>query len=336
MNSQLFSPYTIKNITLKNRIVMSPMCMYSSSGQQGLVEDWHLVHYPSRAVGGVGLIIVEATAVLPEGRISNRDLGIWSDEHIQGLSELVRLIHLNGAKAAIQIAHAGRKADLDTESIAPSAIPFEGMKTPKEASLEDIQRIVDGFREGARRAKEAGFDIVEIHAAHGYLLNEFLSPLANQRTDQYGGNADNRYRLLSEVIDAVKSVWDGPLFVRLSADEYAEQGNRLEQSIEISRNLKAQGVDLVDCSSGGVVPAQINIYPGYQVNLADQIRNQAGIATGAVGLITTVVQAEEILGNGCADLIFLGRELLRNPYWVFEAAKQLGVEIERPKQYGRA
>lgn len=336
MNSQLFSPYTIKNVTLKNRIVMSPMCMYSSSGQEGFVEDWHLVHYPSRAVGGVGLIMVEATAVLPEGRISNRDLGIWSDEHIQGLSELVRLIHLNGAKAAIQIAHAGRKADLDTDAVAPSAIPFEGMKIPKEASLEDIRQIVDGFREGARRAKEAGFDIIEIHAAHGYLLNEFLSPLTNQRTDQYGGNADNRYRLLGEVIDAVKTVWDGPLFVRLSADEYAEQGNRLEQSIEISRKLKAQGVDLVDCSSGGVVPTQINIYPGYQVKLADQIRNQAGIATGAVGLITTAVQAEEILGNERADLIFLGRELLRNPYWSLEAAKQLGVQIERPKQYGRA
>lgn len=336
MSVQLFSPYTLKGVTFKNRIVMSPMCQYSSPNRDGKIDDWHRVHYASRAVGGIGLIIVEATAVVPEGRISYQDLGIWSDEHVSGLKELVGLAHRNGAKIGIQLAHAGRKAELEETILAPSAIPFPEKKTPKAADAEDIRRIVEGFRDGARRAKEAGFDVIEIHGAHGYLLNEFLSPLTNRREDEYGGNADGRYRLLSEVIEAVKSVWSGPLFVRVSANEYDPEGNSLEQYIDYSRRMKAQGVDLIDCSSGGVVPARIHAYPGYQVNLAEQIRRQADIATGAVGLISNPTHAEEILGNGRADLIFLGRELLRNPYWAYEAAAALGTTLERPVQYQRA
>lgn len=334
--TRLFSPYTIKNVTLKNRIVMSPMCMYSSYNQDGKVTDWHRVHYPTRAAGQVGLVMLEATAVTPEGRISYQDLGIWSDEHIEGLQEIVRLIHHHESKAAIQLAHAGRKAELEETIIAPSAIPFEGMKMPKEAGKEDIANIISSFREGARRAREAGFDIIEIHGAHGYLISEFLSPLSNKRTDEYGGITDNRYRLLREIIEAVKTEWDGPIFVRISANEYHEDGNSLEQFIQFARYMKEQGVDLIDCSSGGVVPASIDVYPGYQVNLADQIRSRAGIATGAVGLISSGLQAEEILGNGRADLIFVGRELLRNPYWPLSAAKELGAVIERPKPYHRA
>lgn len=336
MSSKLFSPYTIKNITLKNRIVMSPMCMYSALDRDGKVTDWHIAHYVSRAVGGVGLIMLEATAVAPEGRISYADLGIWSDEHIDGLRKLVRQIHDNDAKAAIQIAHAGRKAELDEPALSPSAIPFPDMKMPVEATKEDIQQVIQYFRDAARRAKEAGFDVIEIHAAHGYLISEFLSPLVNHRTDEYGGDAERRYRLLSEIIEAVKTVWSGPLVVRLSVNEYDEKGNTLEQFIEYSRKMKEQGVDLIDCSSGGVVPAALQVYPGYQVNLADRIRSQAGIATGAVGLITAAAQAEEILGNERADLIFLGRELLRNPYWAYNAAKELRADIERPRQYLRS
>ncbi|MEF2965981.1 NADPH dehydrogenase NamA [Paenibacillus sp. M1] len=334
--NKLFSPFTIKNVTLKNRIVMSPMCMYSSPNEDGKVADWHRVHYATRAVGGVGLIVVEATAVLPEGRISYRDLGIWSDEHIDGLKEVTDLIHQNGAKAAIQLAHAGRKAELNEDIFAPSAIPFPEMKTPNEADEAYINGVVNAFKEGARRAKAAGFDIIELHGAHGYLINQFLSPLANKRQDSYGGRAENRYRLLGEIIDAVKTVWDGPIFVRVSANEYNENGNSLEQYIDYARKMKVQGVDLIDASSGAVVPAKIDIFPGYQVGLSESIRRQAGIATGAVGLITNAAQAEEILGNGRADLVFLGRELLRNPYWALNAAKELGAEIDRPKQYGRA
>ncbi|WP_410769064.1 NADPH dehydrogenase NamA [Fontibacillus sp. BL9] len=336
MGSKLFSPYTIKEVTLKNRIVMAPMCMYSAPNEDGKIGDWHRIHYATRAVGGVGLIIVEATAVLPEGRISYRDLGIWSDEHIAGLKEITDLIHQQGAKAAIQLAHAGRKAELNEDIFAPSALPFPGMKTPLEANEDVLRRVVEAFSQSARRAKEAGFDIIELHGAHGYLINQFLSPLANHRQDAYGGTAENRYRLLGEIIDAVKTEWDGPIFVRVSANEYDENGNSLEQYIKYARNMKAQGVDLIDCSSGGVIPAKIDIYPGYQVNLSEVIRREAGIATGAVGLITSAVQAEEILGNERADLVFLGRELLRNPYWALNAAKELGSEIDRPQQYGRA
>jgi len=336
MDRKLFSTFTIKNTTFRNRVVMSPMCMYSSPNKDGKVADWHLVHYPTRAVGGVGLIIVEATAVSPEGRISYRDLGIWDDEHIEGLQRLVSLIQQNGAKAGIQLAHAGRKADLEETILAPSAIPFATMKTPKAADLKEIQGIVHKFRDAARRAKEAEFDVIEIHAAHGYLLNEFLSPLSNHREDEYGGNADNRYRLLGEVIEAIKQEWDGPLFVRISAEEYAEGGNHLEDYIYYVRKMKEQGVDLIYCSSGALVPAHIDIFPGYQVHLSEQIRHQADISTGAVGLITSPQHAEEIIGNGRADLVLLGRELLKDPYWTLHAAKELGAEIQPPKQYDRA
>lgn len=336
METRLFSPYTIKNVTLKNRIVMAPMCMYSSPNKDGKIADWHRVHYATRAVGGVGLILLEATAVSAEGRISYHDLGIWDDAHIAGLQELTALIHQNGAKAGIQLGHAGRKADLNEQILAPSAIPFPDMKTPVEMEKQQIQDVIEAFKQSARRAREAGFDVIELHAAHGYLLNQFLSPLANQRQDEYGGSPDNRYRLLGEIIDAVKTEWNGPLFVRVSAAEYDEQGNDLNQYIDYSRKMKEQGVDLIDCSSGGVVPAKIDIFPGYQIGLSEAIRSEADIATGAVGLITTPIQAEEILGNGRADLVLLGRELLRNPYWALNAAKEFGADIDRPKQYHRS
>lgn len=335
-NSALFAPYEVGNVTLKNRIVMSPMCMYSCQNEDGMVENWHLTHYVSRAVGQVGLIMVEATAVTPQGRISPNDLGIWSDEHIPGLKQLVSMMKEQGSKTSIQLGHAGRKAVLEGEIIAPSALAFnESMKTPKEMTADEIQNTIGAFREAARRAKEAGFDIIELHGAHGYLINQFLSPLANKRRDEYGGSAENRYRFLKETIEAVKEVWDGPLFVRISASDYHEEGLNVHDYVEFARLMKEQGVDLIDVSSGAVVPAAINVFPGYQVGFSETIRREAGIATGAVGLITTGQQAEEILQNGRADLIFVARELLRDPYWPRTAAKQLGVEIESPKQYDR-
>ncbi|WP_223702280.1 NADPH dehydrogenase NamA [Sutcliffiella deserti] len=337
MKNALFSPYTVKGVTLKNRIVMSPMCMYSSHNEDGKVEDWHITHYVSRAVGQVGLIMVEATAVLPQGRISPQDLGIWSDEHIAGFQELNRQIKAYGSKTAIQIAHAGRKAMVDGDIYAPSPLAFnEKMKTPIEMSQEDIKETIEAFASGARRAKEAGFDIIELHGAHGYLINEFLSPLTNKRQDQYGGSTENRYQFLREIIEAVHNVWDGPLFVRVSANDYHTEGLTAEDYVTYASWMKEQGVDLIDVSSGAVVPAQIEAYPGYQVGFAEKIKHGAGIDTGAVGLITTGIQAEEILRNNRADLIFLARELLRDPYFPRTAAKELGVEIEPPKQYDRS
>lgn len=336
MESALFSPYTIKNVTLKNRIVMSPMCMYSSHNEDGMLQDWHYTHYVSRAVGQVGLIMVEATAVTPQGRISAQDLGIWSDEHVLGFKKLVKMIKEHGAKAAIQIAHAGRKATVDGDIVAPSAIAFnDRSKTPKELTINEIKETIEAFKNGARRAKEAGFDIIEIHGAHGYLINEFLSPLSNKREDEYGGSSENRYRFLREVIDAVREVWEGPLFVRVSAHDYTDGGLTPADYVEYAKQMKQQGVDLIDVSSGAVVPAKIDAFPGYQVAFADQIRNEAAIPTGAVGLITKAVQAEEILKNNRADLIFIARELLRDPYWPRSAAQELGVSIESPKQYER-
>ncbi|KAB2487404.1 NADPH dehydrogenase NamA [Priestia endophytica] len=333
MKTKLFSPYTVKGVTIKNRIVMSPMCMYSSD-ESGKVKNWHLTHYTTRAVGQVGLIIVEATAVSSEGRISPRDLGIWSDEHIDGLKNIVSLSKEHGAKVAIQLAHAGRKAELEEEILAPSAIAFdESYKTPKEMTKEDIQNTIQNFKEGARRAKESGFDIIEIHGAHGYLINEFLSPISNKREDEYGGSPQNRYRFLKEVIEAVKEEWNGPLFVRVSAFDYLEEGLKADDYVPFAKWMKEQGVDLIDVSSGAVAPAPITAYPGYQVQFADQIKNEANIDTGAVGLITNGFQAEEILRNNRADLVFLARELLRDPYWPRTAAKELREEIEAPVQY---
>jgi len=334
---KLFTPVTINGMTLKNRIVMSPMCMYSCTDQSGKVHDWHKIHYPARAVGQVGLIIVEATAVTAQGRISPRDLGIWSDEHTEGLKELVNLTRGQGAKIGIQLAHAGRKAEIDGPIIAPSAIPFnENYKTPEAMTLEQIESTRQAFINAARRAQEAGFDALELHGAHGYLISEFLSPLTNHRTDEYGGDRGNRYRFLREIIDGIRAFWKGPLFVRISANEYHPDGNQIEDFIYYAEQMKEQGVDLVDCSSGAVVPAKINAYPGYQVPLADSIKKATGIATGAVGLITTPEQAEEIVANGRADLVLLGRELLRDPYWPRTAAKQLGFQLAAPTQYQRS
>ncbi|HET7521970.1 MAG TPA: NADPH dehydrogenase NamA, partial [Bacillales bacterium] len=302
----------------------------------GKVNDWHLTHYTTRAVGQVGLVMVEASAVTGQGRISPQDLGIWSDEQLPGLKKLVDLNHKHDSKIGIQIAHAGRKAVLDGSIIAPSAIPFnDKMKTPDEMTGEQIDETITAFQKAAGRAKEAGFDAVEIHGAHGYLINEFLSPISNKRTDEYGGTRENRYRFLSEVIDAVKEVWEGPLFVRVSANEFREDGNTPDDHVYFARRMKEQGVDLIDCSGGGVAPAKIDTFPGYQVPYADQIRNEADIATGAVGLITEPLHAEEILKNERADLVILARELLRNPYWPYHAARTLGEDIEGPRQYKR-
>jgi NADPH2 dehydrogenase len=333
---KLFSPYTIKDLTLKNRIVMAPMCMYSSHNEDGKVTNWHYTHYVSRAVGQVGLIILEATAVTPQGRISPQDLGIWSDDHIEGLAKLVELMKEHGAATGIQIAHAGRKAVIDGDIIAPSSLAFnEKMKTPLEMSKEDIVETVNAFKKGVERAKKAGFDVIELHGAHGYLINEFLSPLSNKRQDEYGGSAENRYRFLREVINEVKTVWEGPLFVRVSAHDYHDDGLTPEDYVTYSRWMKEQGVDLIDVSSGAVVPASINAYPGYQVKYAEKIKEGAQIPTGAVGLITSGIQAEEILQNDRSDLIFIARELLRDPYWPRTAAKELGFKLEGPKQYER-
>lgn len=336
MSAKLFEPYTIKNVTLKNRITMSPMCMYSCMEENGKVNDWHITHYTSRAIGQVGLVILEASGITKQGLISPQDLGIWSDEQIPGLKKLVELNHHHGSKIGIQIGHAGRKAEVPGTIIAPSAVPFnDKMKTPEAMNHTQIDETIKAFQDAAVRAKKAGFDIIELHGAHGYLISEFLSPLANKRTDEYGGSLENRYRFLSQVIDAVNEVWDGPLFVRLSTNDYHEEGTSPEDHVYFSKRMKEQGVDLIDCSSGGVAPARIKPFPGYQVSYADRIRREAEIATGAVGLITEPLHAEEILQNERADLILLARELLRDPYWPLSAANALGIDIEAPRQYER-
>lgn len=336
MAVKLFEPFAIKNVDIKNRIVMSPMCMYSCENKDGIVTDWHKTHYTSRAVGQVGLIILEATAVTPQGRISPYDLGIWSDKHVDGLTELVHMMKAHGSTAGIQLAHAGRKAELEEDIIAPSPIAFnDKSKTPKEMSKNDIPETIAAFKLAALRAKKAGFDIIELHGAHGYLINEFLSPLSNQRNDEYGGNPENRYRFLKEIITSVKTVWDGPLFVRVSANDYHPEGLTPKDYVQFAKWMKEQGVDLIDVSSGAVVPARISVFPGYQVPFAQEIKEKAQIDTGAVGLITSGLHAEEILQNNRADLIFLARELLRDPYWPRKAANELGVQIDAPKQYER-
>ena len=327
--TKLFETYKLRNIELKNRIVMAPMCMYEAN-DAGFVQPFHVVHYASRAMGQVGLVMLEATAVLPEGRISGRDLGIWSDAHIDGLKQIVSQIHAYGSKAAIQLAHAGRKATVEGPIYAPSAIRFDDKyATPVECTKEDIKNVVNAFVAAAKRAINAGFDVLEIHGAHGYLISEFLSPLTNEREDEYGGSVENRYRLLREIIDGIRAIWDGPILVRISAKDYVEGGNEPEDFIQYAAWMKSQDVDLIDVSSGGVVPANIDAKPLYQVPFSETVR-QAGIPTGAVGLITTGVEAEEILQKEQADLIFIGRELLRDPYFPYRAAKQLGVEIDTP------
>ena len=350
----LFDPLTLRGITLRNRIAVSPMCEYSST--DGFPSDWHLVHLGSRAVGGAGLVLTEAAAVAAEGRISPQDLGIYHDEHIEPLRRITRFIEEQGAVAGIQLAHAGRKAStarpwegkdaVTVESggwrpvFGPSALAFDdGYVLPEALSVDGISQVVQDFAQAAKRAADAGFRVAELHAAHGYLLHEFLSPQSNQRTDQYGGSFENRTRIVRETVEAVRAVWPEqfPLFVRLSATDWTEGGWDIAQSVELARMLKPLGVDLIDTSTGGNVPrAKIPVGPGYQVQFAEQIKRDTGVLTGAVGLITDPRQADGIIREGKADLVLLARELLRDPYWPRRAAKELGAEIAAPVQYGRA
>jgi NADPH2 dehydrogenase len=336
--SVLFSPFTVKNLTLRNRVVMPPMCQYSAD-TNGMPGSWHLSHYQSRAVGGTGLIILEATAVEPIGRISENDLGLWNDAQIEPLAKIVRACKENGACVGIQLAHAGRKAITREKPVAPSPLAFSAEHTvPEELTQAEIRGIISAFTDAARRAEAAGFDMIEIHGAHGYLINEFLSPLANHRTDTYGGSRENRSRFLVEILDSVRTVWpeDKPVSVRVSAEEYDPKGNHPDDLVEILTPFIAEGIDLVHVSSGGVLPAKPDQYPGYQVRYADIIHNALPAPVIAGGMVTTPEMAEEILGNRRADLVFLGRELLRNPYWPLTAAHTLGVEISWPAQYLRA
>ena len=348
----LFDPISLRSLTLKNRVVVSPMCQYSSV--DGFANDWHFVHLGSRAVGGAALVFTEANAVTADGRISPDDLGIWKDDHIAELDRIVRFIHKGGAAAGTQIAHAGRKGSTKRpwsglgrvdppegwEPVGPTNEPFtDTYPLPHALTIEEIGRVVQAFGDAARRALNAGFDVVEIHAAHGYLVHEFLSPLSNHRKDAYGGTFDNRVRFCLEVVDAVRREWpeSRPLFVRISCTDWTEGGWDIDQAVELSRRLKIHGVDLVDCSSGGnVATATIPIGPGYQVPFAERIRRDAGIATGAVGRITSSSQADEIVREGRADCVFLARELLRDPYWPLRAARELGHLAAWPPQYLRA
>jgi len=350
----LFQPLTIRSVTLRNRIGVSPMCQYSAT--DGFANDWHHVHLGSRAVGGAGLVIAEATAVAPEGRITPGCLGLWSDRHIEPLARIAKFVKEHGAAAGIQIAHAGRKASAALpwsggkhlseaeggwQTIAPSAIPFGGdlPKVPRAMTEADIQRVQNDFVATTKRARAAGFNWLELHAAHGYLFNEFLSPLTNQRTDKYGGSFENRTRLLLDTTRAVREVWPDelPLTMRLSAIDWKEGGWQIEDSIALAKQLKAAGVDLIDASSGGLVPdAKIKVEPGYQVPFAERIRRDANIATAAVGFITEAKQADDIVREGRADVVLLAREFLRDAYWPAHAAKILGQKITPPNQYLRA
>lgn len=351
--THLFSPLKIKSIELKNRIAVSPMCEYSSEGD-GFANDWHMVHLGSRAIGGAALVFTEATAVSPEGRISHGDLGIYKDEHIEKLKHITDFIHAHGAVAGIQLAHAGRKASHEVpwlgnaqilpgepngwQAVAPSAIPFTATEhSPVELDKAGIEKVKADFKVAAARALEAGFKVIELHGAHGYLINEFLSPLSNQRTDEYGGSFENRIRLLLEIIESVQEVWpeDYPLFLRISASEWTEGGWTIEDSVALAGIVKEKGIDLIDCSSGGNVPtAKIPVGPGYQVPFAEAVR-KSGIKTGAVGMITEALQADSIIQTGHADMVFIARELLRDPYFPLRAAHQLGHEVKWPVQYER-
>jgi 2,4-dienoyl-CoA reductase-like NADH-dependent reductase (Old Yellow Enzyme family) len=354
MTVTLYEPLTLRGVTMRNRIGVSPMCEYSSV--DGFANDWHVVHLGSRAVGGAGLVLTEATAVTADGRISPHDLGIYRDEHVETLSRITRFVIAQGAVPGMQISHAGRKASVDAPwrggaplspaeggwrpVWAPSAIPF-GERSPAPMALDHpgIDAVVAAFRDAASRALEAGFQVIELHAAHGYLLHEFLSPLSNHRTDEYGGSFENRIRLLLRVTESVRGVWPDrlPLLVRLSATDWVPGGWDLEQSVALTRLLVPLGVDLIDCSSGGVMPGvAIPVGPGYQVHLAARLRRQARIATAAVGLITDPAHADTIVREGDADMVFLARELLRDPYWPLHAAKRLGAAVTWPVQYQRA
>ncbi|GJD19677.1 NADH:flavin oxidoreductase/NADH oxidase [Rivularia sp. IAM M-261] len=352
--AHLFEPIKIREVTFRNRIAVSPMCQYSSTN--GYANEWHLIHLASRAVGGAGLVFTEAAAIEPKGRISPQDLGIWSDKHIEYLEKIVHSIDKYGAVAGMQLAHAGRKASTAKPSrggkpvdesqegwrpvISSSAIPFSSEHpTPEALTIEGIQEIINAFVQAAKRSAQAGFKVIEIHAAHGYLLHQFLSPLVNQREDEYGGSFENRIRLLVKIVERVRRILSDKylLWVRISATDWVENGWDIEQSIALSQKLKSLGVDVIDSSSGGIIPGvNIPLKPGYQTEFAERIRREADIATGAVGLITLPEQADEIIRTGKADIVLLGRELLRNPYWAHSAAKQLGHEKLWPLQYDRA
>ncbi|MBC7651883.1 MAG: NADH:flavin oxidoreductase/NADH oxidase [Deinococcales bacterium] len=351
--SVLLSPITIKSITLKNRIVISPMCQYSAVN--GFANDWHLVHLGSRAVGGAALIIQEATAVSPNGRISNGDLGLWLDAHIEKMKAITTFIKQQGAVAGIQLAHAGRKASCNVpwlggkqintdangwQTVSASDLPFYATDdTPVVLTTPAIAIVIDNFKKAAERAVKAGYEVLEIHAAHGYLIHQFLSPYSNKRTDIYGGSFENRTRLLLEIVDAVQAVWpvELPLFVRLSVTDWVADAWDDKQSVQLAAILKTKGVDVIDCSTGGNIPGiKIPLVAGYQVPFAEKIKKETGILTGAVGLITKAAHAEEILATNKADLIFIAREALRNPYFTFTAAAELEDTITWPLQYERA
>lgn len=353
--THLFEPLSLRGVTLPNRVAVSPMCQYSSDNE-GYANDWHMIHLGSRAVGGAGLVLTEAVAVTPQGRISPKDLGIWCDSHIEPLARIVRFIDQQGSVAGIQLAHAGRKAsgappwenrpgtlaesDGGWPVVAPSAVAFDnGYALPAALSIEAIAEIVEAFVLAASRACQAGFRVAEIHAAHGYLLHQFLSPLSNQRTDRYGGSYENRTRLLRDIVAAVRGVWPEnlPLFVRISATDWSDGGWDLEQSLALASQLLLLGVDLIDCSSGGNLPhASIPVGTGYQAAFAERIRRESGVKTGTVGLISAPAQADHIIRSGQADLVLLGREMLRDPYWPLRAARELGHLAPWPAQYVRA
>ncbi|KRA35096.1 oxidoreductase [Rhodanobacter sp. Root627] len=353
----LFDPLTQRSLSLRNRLVISPMCQYSAT--DGLPDDWHLVHLGSRAVGGAAAVIAEATAVSAQGRISPGDTGLWNDAQLEAWRPIAGFIKAHGAVAGVQLAHAGRKASAqrpwegggplpmgqgDWQTVAPSALPFDAdWPAPKALDIAGIRTLIADFRATAQRALAAGFELIELHAAHGYLLHQFLSPLSNHRTDEYGGSFDNRSRIVREVIAAVRDVWPDrlPLWLRLSATDWAPaegpRGWDIEQSVQLARQAKALGVDLVDVSSGGLLPhVKVPVQPGYQVPFAARIRAEAGVATGAVGLITTAEQAAQIVASGEADVVLMARESLRDPYFPLRAAQELGVQIDVPLQYQRA
>ncbi len=348
----LFTPFTLRDVTFRNRIAVSPMCQYSY--EDGFSNDWQVVHLGSRAAGGAALVIAEATAVEARGRISPGDAGIWKDEHVEPLARVTRFVSSQGAVPGIQLAHAGRKASTGVpwitekplaetgggwKTVGPSAIPFdEGFPVPEVLTKEGIAQIVQAFGRAAQRALAAGFQAVEIHAAHGYLISEFLSPFSNHRTDEYGGSFENRTRILFETVRNVRKVWPEkyPLITRISATEWKEGGWTVEDSVELAKRLKPEGVDLIDCSSGGNVPGvKINAGPGYQTPLAERIRREAQIPTSAVGFITSAQQADHILRTGQADMVLLGRQMLRDPYWPLHAAAEMKAQIQWPKQYMR-
>lgn len=336
--SGLFSAFKIKDLELKNRVVMAPMCM--NMAVYGYANEWHKIHYATRAIGGVGLIILEATAVSPEGRIEPDDLGIWSDEHILGLEAIVDVVHGHGGKIGIQLGHAGRKANLEDERlVGPSDLRFsDDYGIPEKLSENDIKKIIEDFKSAAKRALEAGFDMIEVHGAHGYLINQFISPLSNKRSDKYGGTLEKRSQFLLEVLEGVKTVWpeEKPIFLRVSGEEYDSEGNTTEDIAEIINIVKEKGIDVVNVSSGGIIPKQIITYPGYQIEIGKKIKNLVELPVIVGGLITDPNMVEEIIWNQRGDLVYLGRELLRNPYWTLSASKELEVDIKWPESYERS